>query len=512
MNPLFEPVLLQTSEILRVGASLLTDPFLLLLTFVAVCIGISVGTIPGMNASVGVAILLPLAFGFDPVTAILFFFGVYSGAQFGGSIAAILINTPGTTAAAATTFDGYPMTKAGMAGIALGAATVSSVIGGLFSVIVLTYFAPPFASIALEFGPSELAAFAIFGLSLVSAISGENISKGVVAAMFGLFIATIGTDPFSGSIRLTFGIDFFQGGVNFIAALIGLFAVAEIITNVRTIREDVEDFSGQVGSVIPSWETMRQIGPVTVLGCIVGTIAGLLPGSGSTLGSFINYGLAERLNRDTEDFGNGDVRGVAASESANNASTGGAMIPLLTLGIPGSGTTAVMLGALSIINITPGPRLFQNTELIYQWFSGFFMANIMLLIAALAALPLFIKTLELPRNVLFGAITILVAIGGYSIANSFRTAWIMFGMGVIGYILKEFDFPLGPVVLAVVLEPIIEKSVRQATAIHQGELMPIISRPIVSILLILSVITFLSPYIGQYLSDEPAVTDPDVGG
>lgn len=480
-------------ENIGILVDILFNPFLMGLMLLSVVVGITIGMIPGLNASVGVAILLPLAFGMEPIPAMLFFFGIYTGAQFGGSIAAILINTPGTTAAAATTFDGYPMTKKGEAGRALGVAAVASVVGGVVSVIGLMFFGPAFANVALSFGSAEVAAIAIFGLSLVSSVSGDSLSKGIVGTMFGVFIATIGRDPFSGYYRFTYGTDLLASGIDFIAALIGLFALSEVLLNVETIHEELEDFGEQVGSSFPSLADIRETTKVITLGSIIGVIIGMLPGSGSTLGSFVNYGVAQRIAHRGKEFGQGVIEGVAASESANNASTGGAMIPLLVLGIPGSGTTAVILGALNILDITPGPSLFEQTELIWSWFGGFFIANILLLGAAFVLLPVLVKAIEIPRHLLFSGITVLIIVGTYSLGNTLRLVWIMLAMGLIGYVFKKFDFSVGPVVLAIVLTPIIETGIRQAFSISGGAVVPIVTRPIVAVVLVLSVLTFITP-------------------
>lgn len=483
-----------------------TDPFLMGLAFVSVIIGVSAGMLPGLNASVTVAILLPVAYGMEPVTAMVFFFSIYAGAQYGGSVSAILINTPGTTAAAATTFDGYPMSKNGEAGRALGIAALSSGLGGLFSVIVLVLFAPPFAEFALNFGSAEFAAISIFGLSLVSSVSGDNLGKGVVATAFGIFIATIGRDPVSGYSRFTLDTLLLANGIDFIAALIGLFAFSEVLANVETIHDSVEGFGQRVSSTFPSLADIRESARVIVVGMFVGSFIGTLPGSGSTLGSFINYGVAQKVAHRGKEFGSGVIEGVAASESANNAATGGAMIPLLTLGIPGSGTTAVMLGALNILNITPGPELFTgNTELIWSWFGGFLVANIFFVFVAFLLLPVFVRVLETPRSILFSVIAVLTIVGTFALENSLRMVWIMFAMGIIGYVFKKFDFPVGPVVLAIVLEPIIELGIRRALTISSGQLMPILTRPIVAILLVLSVFTFLSPYYANIIAGLKSV-------
>lgn len=474
---------------------IVTDPYLMALALAAVLVGVGAGMIPGLNASVTVAILLPVAYGMDAIPAMIFFFGVYAGAQYGGSVAAILINTPGTTAAAATTFDGYPMTKNGEAGRALGMAALASGLGGLFSVAVLAMFGPPFAEFALNFGPAEFAAVSIFGLSLVSSVSGDSLAKGIVATMFGIFIATIGRDPVSGYERFTFDTLLLVDGVNFIAALIGLFAFAEVLYNIDTIAEEVEGFGRKVPSTLPSLADIRESARVLVVGCVVGAFIGTLPGSGSTLGSFINYGVAQRIAHRGKEFGSGVIEGVAASESANNAATGGAMIPLLTLGIPGSGTTAVMLGALDILNVTPGPELFTgDSQMIWSWFAGFFVANILFVIVAFLLLPVFVRVLRTPRSILFPAIAVLTIMGTFALENSLRMVWIMLGMGVIGYVFKRLDFPVGPVVLAIVLEPIIELGLRRALTISGGEYVPVVTRPIVAVLLVLSLITFVSPY------------------
>lgn len=475
-----------------------TDPYLIGITLVAVIVGVSAGMIPGLNASVTVAILLPIAFGMDPVPAMIFFFGIYAGAQYGGSVAAILINTPGTTAAAATTFDGYPMSRNGESGRALGIAALSSGIGGLFSVIVLITVGPPFAEFALNFGPAEIAAISIFGLSLVSAVSGDSLAKGLVGTALGIFIATVGRDPVSGYSRFTFDTLLLTNGINFIAALIGLFAVSEVLLNVETIRESVEGFGQRVESTFPTMADVRESARVIVSGMIVGSFIGTLPGSGSTLGSFIHYGVAQRIAHRGKEFGQGVIEGVAASESANNAATGGAMIPLLTLGIPGSGTTAVMLGALNILNISPGPQLFiEQSDLLWTWFGGFILANVAFVGVAFLLLPVFVRVLETPREILFAVIAVLTIVGTFALENTLRQAWLMFAMGILGYVLKKFDFPVGPIVLAIVLAPLIELGIRRSLAISGGAVAPVVTKPIVAVILLLSAITFVSPYFGD---------------
>lgn len=488
------------AEQLSIILSILTDPFLIGVTIVSVIIGVSAGMIPGLNASVTVAILLPLAFGMEPVTAMIFFFGIYSGAQYGGSVSAILINTPGTTAAAATTFDGYPMSRNGESGRALGIAAFASGCGGIFSVLVLMTVGPAFAEVALSFGQAEIAAISIFGLSLVSAVSGDSLAKGLVGTALGIFIATIGRDPVSGYERFTFDMLLFADGIDFIAALIGLFAFSEVLLNVETIKDAVRGFDQRVESTFPSFSDIRESARVIVLGLFVGSFVGLLPGSGSTLGSFINYGVAQRVAHRGREFGSGVIEGVAASESANNAATGGAMVPLLVLGIPGSGTTAVMLGAMDILNITPGPDLFTDGgELVWLWFGGFLLANILFVAVAFLLLPVFVRILETPRPILFSIIAILTVIGTFALEQTLRQAWLMLAMGVLGYVLRKFDFPVGPIVLAIVLAPLIELGVRRSLAISNGEILPIVSRPIVAVLLALSIITFFAPYFSEIL-------------
>lgn len=481
-----------------------TNPVLIGITILSVIVGVSAGMIPGLNASVTVAILLPLAFGMEPVTAMIFFFGIYAGAQYGGSVSAILINTPGTTAAAATTFDGYPMSRNGESGRALGIAAFASGVGGIFSVLVLMTVGPAFANVALNFGQAEIAAISIFGLSLVSSVSGDSLAKGLVGTALGIFIATIGRDPVSGYERFTFDMLLFADGIDFIAALIGLFAVSEVLLNVETIKEAVRGFDQRVESTFPSFSDIRESARVITVGMVVGSFVGLLPGSGSTLGSFINYGVAQRIAHRGKEFGTGVIEGVAASESANNAATGGAMVPLLVLGIPGSGTTAVMLGAMDIVGVTPGPDLFTgNQEMLWLWFGGFLLANILFVAVAFMLLPVFVRVLETPRPILFAVIAVLTVVGTFALEQTLRQAWLMFSMGILGYVLRKFDFPVGPIVLAIVLAPLIELGIRRALAISGGELLPIVTRPIVGVLLILSIITFFSPYFPhmvRYLS------------
>ncbi|MGG0670392.1 tripartite tricarboxylate transporter permease [Sporosarcina koreensis] len=465
---------------------------LLFLTFGTI-LGIIIGSLPGLTSTMGVALMLPLTFGMEPVPGILLLIGVYFGSVYGGSLTAILINTPGTPASAATVMDGYPLTQKGQAHKALTISTLSCAIGGIISVLVLILVAPQLASFALKFSAPESFALALFGLSIVSSIAGKSIVKGLMAGTLGLLIATIGLDPIGGFPRFTFGMPEMTTGIGFIPIMIGLFALSEAFKSmedifvekrVNVVIEKVKlkwvEFKGLIGTIL------RSAG--------IGTFTGMIPGAGADIAAFVAYNEAKRFAKNKDEFGKGDMRGVAAPEAAGNSVTGGAMIPLLTLGIPGDAVTAVLLGALMVQGLQPGPMLFEsNGPIVYTLFVGMLLANVLLLVFGLLGIRFFTKVLLIPKTILTPLIIMLCVVGAYSLGNNYFDVVVMFIAGVVGYFFKKFEIPASPVILGLILGPMMESNLRRALVMSQGDLSIFYTRPITVVLLSIAVITLFTP-------------------
>lgn len=462
-------------------------------------VGISIGSLPGLTATMGVALILPITFGMGPITGILLLVGVYFGAIYGGSISAILLRTPGTPASAATALDGYEMTKKGEAHKALTIATLSSTIGGILSVIVLILVAPQLAKFALKFSAQESFALAVFGLSIITSISGKSMVKGLIAGFLGLLVASIGLDPMGGFPRFTFGNMDLMSGVNFIPVMIGLFAAAQAFQGLEdTVTK------GKVIKIIEKvklkWREFRGLIITILRSTGIGTFIGMIPGAGGDIAAFVAYNEAKRFSKNKEDFGQGNPEGVAAPEAANNSSTGGAMIPLLTLGIPGDAVTAVMLGALMVQGLRPGPQLFeQNGEIVYTLFVGMLLANIFILIYGLLGIRLFIKVLTIPKVVLTPIILVLCVVGAYALGNNLFDVWVMLISGIIGYFMLRYGFPASPVILALILGPMMESNLRRSLVISQGDYSTFFTRPISATLLALAILTLLTPLFHSFV-------------
>jgi len=383
---------------LIVGFMTIIEPMNFLAVFVGVLGGMILGAMPGLTAPMGVALLIPFTYGMAPVPAITMLVSLYCGATFGGSIAAILVHAPGTPAAAATTFDGYPLAQKGQAGKALGMACISSAIGGLFSVVVLIMLAPLLAEVAIKFGPPEYFALSIFGLSMISSLGSKSVAKNLLGGTIGVFIACIGMDEISGFSRYDFGLTHLMDGVSFIPVMIGLFAATEIFRQAESgVKKIVID--KKISGMLPTWKEIKSVKTTLTRSSLIGTFIGILPAEGGTVASFIGYNEAKRFSKTPEKFGTGCLEGIAGPECANNAATGGAMIPTMALGIPGSGTTAVILGALLIHGMRPGPLLFiQNADVVYAVFVGMFFANVIFLGLGLGGAKIFSQILRFPQT------------------------------------------------------------------------------------------------------------------
>jgi putative tricarboxylic transport membrane protein len=476
-------------------SNIFTDPFALVMSFVGVAVGIIVGALPGLTATMGVALVLPLTFGMEPVAGLLLLSGVYFGGVYGGSITAILLKTPGTPAAAATALDGYALAQKGMAGKALGVATLSSFTGGTLSIVILMFLSPILANIALEFSAPETFALAVFGLSIIASISGKSLVKGLIAGMVGLLLAMVGLDPILGFPRFTGGIEQMVNGVPFIPIMIGLFAASEAFKSLSEMNVK-EKVKVKIEKILPSWAELRRLIPTLLRSTGLGTFIGIIPGAGADIAAFVSYNEAKRFSKDKDGFGKGKIEGVSSCEAGANACTGGALVPLLTLGIPGDAVTAVMLGALMVQGLQPGPLLFKNNgDLVYTLFIGMIICYAIMLLMGLFASRYFARVVEIPREILTPIILVLCIVGSYAINNSFFDVIIMAVAGVVGYFMQKYDFPASPIVLALILGPMAESQFRRALALSNGSYDIFYTRPIPLVLLLLSAITLLTPIV-----------------
>jgi putative tricarboxylic transport membrane protein len=435
--------------------------------FAGVAWGIVGGALPGISPSIAMALLLPFTHGMDPVVAIVLLASVYVGAEYGGSIPAILIRTPGTNAAAATVIDGFEMQRRGRGGEALGISLVSGLVGGLFGLLVLVLATGPLARVALAFTPPAYFALGVLGLSAVAGLSGRSLLKGLMAATLGLMLATIGTDPVSGVPRFSFDSPDLLGGIRPIVIMVGLFAVTELM--VQAVEPDWEK-PRSARLVLPGWAMWQRLARPQAIGAAIGTIEGATPGAGGTVAAFLAYNEAKRWSRTPEEFGKGSVEGVAAPECANNAVTATALVPLLGLGIPGSNSAAILLGGLLLHGLTPGPMLFvNNPEVVYGLYAGLFVANIAMLLLGLAILTPCLWLVSRPKPYLMAFILVLIVSGVYAIEASLFDVAVALGAGVLGYALRWLGVPQLPLVLGVVLGFMVESNYRRALVLSGGE-------------------------------------------
>ncbi|WP_266082328.1 tripartite tricarboxylate transporter permease [Haladaptatus caseinilyticus] len=483
------------------GIGLVFQPFALLLIVLGVLVGVVMGSIPGMTATMTVAVLVSFTFGMQPTEGMMLLLGIYGGALYAGSIPAILIRTPGTPSAAATVFDGFPLAKKGDAGRAIGIATVASFIGGAISVVVLTVFSPQIAQVALEFGSPEYFALAFFGLTIIASVSGDSLTKGLLSGLLGMLLATVGLDPMLGYPRFAFGMTALSSGIQFIAVMIGLFGVAEAIQRYQHGLES-QDVEQRIDRLVPATRDLKSIGNVSVGSSLLGSIIGAIPGAGGDIASFVTYNEAKRwFDSATPSFGRGNIRGIAAAESGNNASTGGALIPTLTLGIPGDSVTAILIGALMVHGIRPGPGLFENeAPLVYSIFVGFFVVYLVILVVGLLAAPLWARLIDLPQRYVWPAILVLCVVGTYALRGNVFDVWVMVGAGILGYLMRLEEYPLAPMVLGLILGPIAESNLRRALTISGGSLSIFIDSPLTVVILLLSVFSLLAPILRPWIA------------
>ena len=438
------------------------DPKLVLLTAAGTFAGIYIGAIPGLSVTMAVSILITFTFKWPINEALVLIAGIYFGGVYGGSRSAILLNIPGAPSAIATALDGYPLAQRGEAGQAIGLSTVMSVIGGFVGIIVLAVAAPMVSDLALKFSPRDYLLLAIWGILLVGSLSGGSLVKGIFAGALGMLISSVGLDPLTAEARLTFGSLQLTAGINYIAAMIGFFGVAEILAQLHYLH--VQSVKQNVSKIIPPWAMVRKYLPLSLRTSVLGVGIGALPGAGGDIAALMAYDHAKRsVKNPSKPFGQGAYEGLVAPESANNAAVGGAYVPMLTLGIPGDAVTAVIIGALYIHGLKPGPMLMIETPHLF-WFTvgALVLANIFLLIFGLTGIKLFAKVVETPKPILLPIILVLSAVGAYSINNNPVDVYWMLAFGVFGYFLKMYGFPVGPVILGMILGPLMDSSYRQA--------------------------------------------------
>ncbi len=464
-------------------------------------LGIIFGAIPGITVTMGVALFLPITYGMVPLEAICLLCALYIGGTSGGLISAVLLKIPGTPASVATTFDGHPLAMKGEAGKALGVGIVASFFGGLFSYIVLMFLAPTLARVTLQFGPYEYFSVALFSLTMIASMSGKSMLKGGISAILGMIFAFVGMAPISGFPRFTGGLNALANGFTLLPALIGLFAVSQILEDVSKSKKiDIgTSFNYKIKGFGFTWEEAKSQKFNWAISSLIGTTIGILPGLGGAICNLVAYGTVQKYSKYPEKFGTGIIDGVVASESSNNACSGGAMVPLLTLGIPGDNTTAMILAGFMIHGITPGPLLFDtHAVLVYGVFAALMVSNVIMLIAEFWGMRAFVRILSIPTNILLPIVGVMCVIGAYGVNNRIFDVWTMLFFGVLGFIMKRFAMPLAPIILGFILSPILESNLRRGLQKSMGDPSPFFTEPISLAFIVITALIVASIAYGEY--------------
>jgi putative tricarboxylic transport membrane protein len=466
------------------GLGVALQPVNLLFCFTGVLIGTLVGVLPGLGPVAAISLLLPATFRASPVASIIMLSGIYYGAMYGGSTTSILVNIPGEAASVVTCFDGYQMARKGRAGPALGIAAFGSFIAGTLGVVGLAFMAPPLAAMALKFGPPEYFSLMVLGLTVLTFLAGGSMLKSLMMACFGVVVGNVGLDLITARPRFTFGWDILLDGVGLVPVVMGLFGISEVFLNVEEKLSEREIFKTEFKGLLPNLRDWKEsIWPI-IRGSVLGFFLGILPGGGAVISSFVSYGVEKKLSKHPEEFGKGAIAGVAGPESANNSATAGAFIPLLTLGLPSNAVMAILLGALMIYNMPPGPRLItSHPDLFWGVISSMYIGNIMLLVLNLPLIGIWVKILKVPYPVLFPLILLFCLIGAYSLNNNPAEIGLMLLFGVLGYLMKKFKYDGAPLVLAMVLGPLMDNSLRQSLLMSGGSGMIFFTRPICLVIL-----------------------------
>ncbi|HVJ24499.1 MAG TPA: tripartite tricarboxylate transporter permease [Burkholderiales bacterium] len=476
-------------------------PANLMMCLLGVVLGQVIGVLPGIGPSAAIALLLPLTYGSSPTGAIIMFAGLYYGAQYGGTLTSVLINVPGESTSVMTTLDGYQMALQGRGGVALGIAAIGSFIAGVIGTLGLMLLAPPLASMALKFGPPEYCMLVLLGLTALAAVGG-SVLKGLATGIAGLLLGTIGIDPQIGVARFDFGQLWLLDGIDFIILAVALFGVGEVLASCRTmtVAQPILD----VGRVLPNRAEWRQAWQAILRGSGIGFVIGVLPGAGATIASFVGYIAEKKLAKDPSRFGKGAIEGVAGPESANNAASAGAMVPMFALGVPGSNTTAVMLAALIMFGLRPGPDMFTtNATLVWAVIASMFIGNLILLLMNLPLAGLFARLLQIRYSWIYPPILAICLTGVLSRANNIEDAWLMLGLGVLGWAMKRYDWSAAPMILGLVLGPIFENSLRQSFTMSHGSAAIFLTRPISAVLIAFAALAVTAPLWTRLFRAKP---------
>ena len=478
------------------GFATALQPQYLLYAAIGVSLGTLIGVLPGIGPALTVALLLPVTYDLDPIGAFIMFAGIYYGGMYGGSTTSILLNTPGESASVVTALEGFQMARRGRGGPALATAAVGSFVAGTISTVAITFFAPVVAGIALAFQPADYFALMVVAFVSVSSLVGHSITRGLTSLFIGLFIGLIGIDVLTGQPRLTFGMTELLDGLNVVVVAVGLFAVGEALHVASRLRHERDEIVTVRGRVTMSRDDVSRSWPAWIRGAFIGFPLGALPAGGAEIPSFLSYNIEKRLSRHRDEFGRGAIEGVAGPEAANNAAFSGVLVPLLTLGLPTSATAAIMLAAFQVYDLQPGPLLFANSpELVWALIASLYIGNVMLLALNLPLVRIWVKILEIPRPVLYGGILVFATLGVYSAANSLLDVLVMYAIGVVGFLMRRLDFPVGPVVLGTILGPLLEAQFRRAMSIAQGDLGVFVSRPLSAALLAVALGVLVLPYL-----------------
>ena len=492
------------------GFQVALTPMNLAMCVVGVLLGTVIGVLPGLGPPATIAMLLPLTFKLEPTGAMIMLAGIYYGAKYGGSTTSILLNVPGESASVVTCIDGYAMARKGRAGAALGMAAIASFIAGTVGVVLLMLVAPPLAQLSLAFSAPEYFALMVLGLAMVVLLAGDSLTKALLAMFVGLWIASMGTDLFTATSRFTFGQAELLGGIDFIIVAIGVFAIGEVLGNVEP-RDPPTALPVPKGlrNLLPTWDDMKRCRFAFANGSIVGFLIGILPGAGSTIASFMSYGIEKAVSKHPEEFGKGAIEGVAAPEGANNAETGGALVPLLTLGIPGSGTTAILLAALVLWGFKPGPLFISDSpQLFWGLVASMYIGNVLLLLLNLPMVALFAQLLKMPAYAMFPLILGVSIVGVYTASNSMFQLGLLALFGLLGYAMRKLDFPSAPLVLGLVLGDSMERALRQSLMMSGGD-PAILLRPIPSVLLAVALLLLAVPLVKKFNAMRVRVVDRD---
>jgi putative tricarboxylic transport membrane protein len=489
------------------GFQVALSPGNLFFCFVGVLIGTLVGVLPGLGPVAAISLLLPTTFHITPVSAVIMLAGIYYGAMYGGSTTSILVNIPGEAASVVTCLDGYQMARQGRAGPALGIAAFGSFIAGSLAVVGLMLVAPPLAEMALKFGPPEYFSLMIVGLTILTFLASGPMWKALLMACFGLFLGCMGMDSIMGTTRFTFDIVELADGFGLVPVVMGLFGISEVLLNVeQTLERSI--FETKIKNLLPTRKDWRDSIGAILRGSAIGFFLGILPGGGATISAFTAYAVEKKVSRHSEKFGSGAIAGVAAPESANNAATGGAFIPLLTLGIPTTATMAILLGALVIYGTQPGPMLIQeHPDLFWGVVASMYVGNVMLLVLNLPLIGLWVKVLRVPYPILFPLILLFCLIGAYSLNNNIAQILFMIIFGFLGYLFKKFRYEAAPLVLALVLGPMLEKALRRSLLHSGGDPTVFLTRPISAILLAIAFVLLIFPLIPRLRKKKPAFAE-----